>query len=49
MKTRHRCAICNRQLEEGRYVYSHWTRQRYCLDDQRHRQLRRAARKKETA
>jgi hypothetical protein len=39
MKTRYLCAICNRRLEEGRYVYSHWTRQRYCLDDQRHRQL----------
>ena len=30
--TRYRCAICQRRLREGQYVFSRWTRQRYCCD-----------------
>lgn len=28
----HRCARCGRRLKEGRYVYSRFTRNRYCID-----------------
>ena len=45
MKTRYRCAICDRRLEEGRYVYSRFTRQRYCIDTKRHEQLRKKRRR----
>lgn len=45
MKTRYRCAICNRRLEEGRYVYSRFTKQRYCIDTQRHTELARKKRR----
>jgi hypothetical protein len=34
--TRYRCAICNARLREGRYVYSRFTKNRYCLDVKRH-------------
>ena len=36
MKTRYRCAICGARLVEGRYVYSRWTKNRYCGDLKRH-------------
>lgn len=35
-KTVYRCAICNRRLEEGKYVYSRFTKNRYCTDLKRH-------------
>lgn len=29
-KTEHRCACCGRKLKPGRWVYSRFTRARYC-------------------
>lgn len=37
--TKLRCGICNARLREGQYVYSRFTKQRYCIDVQRHAQL----------
>lgn len=34
--TRYRCAICNARLREGRYSYSRFTGNRYCLNIERH-------------
>lgn len=48
MKTRYRCAICNRRLEEGRYVYSRFTRNRYCADEKRHEAIARKRKKSKT-
>lgn len=31
-KTKYHCTICGTQLREGRYVFSTWTRHRYCSD-----------------
>jgi hypothetical protein len=28
--TRFRCSICNRRLRDGEYVYSRFTKARYC-------------------
>ena len=30
--TKYRCTICGKRLREGRYVYSRFTKQRYCYD-----------------
>jgi hypothetical protein len=30
--TKYRCTICNRRLREGRYVYSRFTKARYCVE-----------------
>lgn len=30
--TKYRCAICNRRLAEGEYVFSRFTKSRYCLN-----------------
>jgi len=45
-KTRYRCAICERRLVEGQYVYSRFTRNRYCIDVQRHTELARRKRRR---
>ena len=29
--TAFRCAICGRRLREGRYVFSRFTKSRYCI------------------
>jgi len=34
--TKYRCAICNARLREGRYVYSRFTKSRYCIDVTKH-------------
>ena len=46
---KHRCAICNAKLVEGRYVYSRWTGNRYCSDDKRHRQIARRKKRAQAA
>lgn len=28
--TKYKCTICGKRLREGRYVYSRFTKQRYC-------------------
>ena len=43
--TKLRCAICDRRLREGEYVYSRFTRQRYCIDVQRHAEIARKKRR----
>lgn len=43
--TKYRCAICERRLAEGDYIYSRHTGNRYCGDDRRHRELVRRKRK----
>ena len=43
--TKHRCAICNARLREGQYVYSRFTRNRYCIDTERHTAIVRRRRK----
>jgi hypothetical protein len=45
MRTRYRCAICGRRLEEGRYVYSRFTKNRYCTDIARHEAIVRRKRR----
>lgn len=40
--TRYRCHICNARLREGQYVYSRFTKNRYCLDVKRHARKKRA-------
>lgn len=35
----HRCAICGVRLEHGRYVYSRFTKARYCIDVKKHAAL----------
>jgi len=44
--TKLRCAICDRRLREGEYVYSRFTRQRYCIDVQRHTEIARKKKRK---
>lgn len=43
--TRYRCSICGARLREGRYVYSRFTKARYCLDVKKHarKKVKRAA------
>ena len=43
--TKYRCAICNVRLREGRYVYSRFTKNRYCLDSKKHVEVNRRKRK----
>jgi hypothetical protein len=52
MLTKHRCSICGSRLREGQYVYSRFTKNRYCTDDRRHREIaakRKRAQKREAA
>jgi hypothetical protein len=42
--TKYRCTICDSKLREGRYVYSRFTKNRYCIDFAGHAKL--AAKKK---
>jgi hypothetical protein len=37
----YRCAICGARLKEGTYVYSRFTKNRYCPDEKRHERLAR--------
>jgi hypothetical protein len=39
LKTKFRCAICNARLEEGRYVYSRFTKNRYCENEKGHYEI----------
>jgi hypothetical protein len=32
----HRCAVCGRKLKADHYVYSRWTKQRYCWPGEGH-------------
>jgi len=45
-KTRYKCAICGARLVEGRYVYSRFTRNRYCIDTAKHERLIRARKRR---
>lgn len=47
--TRYRCAICDVRLREGQYVYSHWTRNRYCGDLAKHERIVKARKKGKAA
>jgi len=38
--TKYRCAICKARLREGHYVYSRFTKNRYCLDAKKHAKRR---------
>jgi hypothetical protein len=42
--TKYRCAICGTRLREGQYVYSRFTKKRYCLDVKRHTKKKRGPR-----
>jgi len=47
--TKYRCAICDVRLREGQYVYSHWTKNRYCGDLKKHDRIVKARKKKRAA
>lgn len=44
--TSYRCAICDVRLREGKYVYSRFTKNRYCGDLKKHDQIVKARKRK---
>ena len=47
--TKYRCAICDARLREGQYVFSRFTKNRYCCDLDKHTRIIKARKRKRTA